>query len=44
MSFLKVKEELISKFNYVAGIVPIIKAYINEVHWLATLKARNYVF
>ena len=29
--FVKVEEDLISKFNYVAGIIPIIKAYINEV-------------
>ena len=29
--FLKVGEELISKFNYVAGSIPIIKTYINEV-------------
>lgn len=30
-SFEKVEEELVSKFNYVAGMIPIIKAYINEV-------------
>ena len=29
--FEKVGEELISKFNYVAGMVPVIKSYINEV-------------
>ena len=31
MCFVKVDENLISKFNYVAGMVPVIKAYISEV-------------
>ena len=40
--FEKVGEELISKFNYVAGMVPVIKAYNNEVSlWLKTVR---YVF
>ena len=28
---LKIDEELIMKFTYVAGIVPVVKAYIKEV-------------
>ena len=29
--FDKVGEDLINKFNYVAGIIPIVKIYVNEV-------------
>ena len=32
-NFDKVEGELISKFNYVAGTIPIIKTYTNEVGW-----------
>ena len=29
--FDKVGEDLINKFNYVAGIIPVVKIYVNEV-------------
>ena len=31
MHFVQIDEELIKKFTFVAGIVPVIKAYIKEV-------------
>ena len=29
--FDKVGEDLINKFNYVAGIIPVVKIYVNEL-------------
>ena len=30
---LQVSQDLVSKFNFVAGMVPILQAYIAEVSW-----------